>query len=76
MVLHVGTINTFDAAALETFNAVKDLKSFKQKYAPESNLILSTPVIRIDKGDANNVNKRYIDLLKGVKVDCFSNVNI
>lgn len=58
------------------FNAVKDLKSFKQKYAPESNLILFTPVIRIEKGDANNVNKRYIDLLKGVKVDCFSNVNI
>ena len=57
-------------------NAVKNLKSFKQKYAPESDLILFTPVIRIDKGDANNVNKRCIELLKGVKVDCFSNVNI
>ena len=58
------------------FNAIEDLKSFIQKYAPESKIIISTPVLRVDKANANDINRRYIDLLKEAKVDCIFNDNI
>ena len=58
------------------FNAIKDLKSFIKKHAPESKIIISTPVLRVDNANANVINKRYIDLLKEAKVDCIFNDNI
>ena len=54
----------------------KDLKSFIQKYAPESKIIIFTPVLRVDKASANDINKRYIELLKEAKLDCIFNDNI
>ena len=54
-----------DAASQEIINAMKDLKSFKQQYGPESKIVLSTPVVRVDKGNASDISKKYIDLLKG-----------
>ena len=33
-------------------------------------------VIRVDKGNANDINKKYIDLLKRAKVDSIFNDNI
>ena len=68
--------DTSDAASPETFNVMKDLKSFKQKYVPESKIVLFTPVIRVDKGNANDINKKYIDLLKGAKEDSIFNDSI
>ena len=38
-------------------------------------LVLATLVIRVDKGNANDINKKYIDLLKRAKVDCIFNDN-
>ena len=38
-------------------------------------LVLATLVIRVDKGNANDINKNYIDLLKRAKVDCIFNDN-
>ena len=48
-VFHVGTNNMCDAAPQEIINGMKDLKSFKQQYAPESKIVISTPVVRVDK---------------------------
>ena len=58
------------------FNTIKDLKSLIQKYTPESNIIISTPVLRVDKPNANDTNKRYIELLKEAKLECIFNDNI
>ena len=58
------------------FNTIKDLKTFIQKYAPELKIINSTPVLRVDKDSGNDINKRYIDILKEAKVDCIFNDNI
>ena len=76
IVLHVGTNDAPHATPKEMFNAIIDLKSFIQKYAPESKIIISTPVLRVDKADANDINKRYIELLKEAKLDCIFNDNI
>ena len=45
------------------FNAIKGLKSFIEKYAPETKIIISTAVLRVDKVNANDISKSYIDLL-------------
>ena len=76
IVLHVGTIDAPHATPKEMFNAIKDLKSFIEKYAPESKIIISTPVLQVDKTNANDTNKSYIELLKEAKLDCIFNDNI
>ena len=76
IVLHVGTNNAPHATPEEMFDAIEDLKSFMQKYAPESKIIISMPVLQVDKANANDINRRYIDLLKEAKVDCIFNDNI
>ena len=58
IVLHVGTNDALHATTKEMFNALKNLKSFIQKYAPESKIIISTPVLRVGKANANEINKR------------------
>ena len=44
IVFEVGTNDASHAIPKEMFNAIKDLKSFIQKYTPESQIIISTPV--------------------------------
>ena len=75
IVLHVGTNDALHASPKEMFNAIKDLKSFIQKYDPDSKITISTPVLRVDKANAND-NKKYIELLKEAKLDCIFNGNI
>ena len=75
IVLHVGTIDAPHATPKEMFSAIKDLKSF-EKYAPESKIIISTPLLQVDKTNANDTNKSYIELLKEAKLDCIFNDNI
>ena len=45
IVLHIGTNYVPHATPREMFNAIKDLESFMQNYAPESKIIISTPVL-------------------------------
>ena len=76
IVLHVGTNDAPHATPKEMFSAIIDLKSFIQKYASESKIMISTPVLRVDKANASDINKRYIELLKEAKLDCIFNDNI
>ena len=76
IVLHVGTNDAPHVTTKEMFNAIIDLKSFIQKYASESKIMISTPVLRVDKANASDINKRYIELLKEAKLDCIFNDNI
>ena len=55
---------------------MKDLKSFKQKYVPESEIYYSRQLNELKKDNANNINKSYIDLVKRAKVDSIFNDNI
>ena len=76
IVLHVGTSDASHATPKEMFSDIKNLKSFIKKYAPESKIIISMPVLRFDKTNANGINKRYIELLKEAKLDYIFNDNI
>ena len=76
IVLRVGTNDAPHATPKEMLNAIKDLKSFIQKYAPEPKKIIFTPGLRVDKANANDVNQRYIELLKEAKLDCIFSDNI
>ena len=76
IVLHVETNDAPHATPKEMLNAIKDLKPFIQKYAPEPKKIIFTPVLRVDKANANDINKRYIELLQEAKLDCIFNGNI
>ena len=69
-VLRVGTNDAPHATPQDMFNVIKDLKSFLQKYVPGSKIVISTPVMGVDKANANDINKRYISLLKEAKVVC------
>ena len=51
-------------------------KTLNRSYTLESKIVISTPVLRVDKASANNTNKRYINLLKEAKVDCIFSDNI
>ena len=37
---------------------------------------MSAPLLRVDKANASDINKRYIELLKEAKLDCIFNDNI
>ena len=76
IVLHFGSNDAPHALPEEMFNAIKDLKSFIKKCAPESKIIISTPVLRVHKANANGINRRYIDLLNEPEVDCIFNDKI
>ena len=76
IVPHVGTNDAPHATLKEMLNAIKDLKSFIQKYAPESKIIISTPVLRVDKANANDIKKSCIELPKEAKLDCIFNDNV
>ena len=69
IVLHVAANHTLHATPQEVLNTIKDLKLFIQKYAPDSKIIISAPVLRVDEANANDISKMYIDLLKEAKVD-------
>ena len=58
------------------FSPIVNLKSFIQKYAPELKIIMSAPLLRVDKANASDINKRYIELLKEAKLDCIFNDDI
>ena len=72
IVLHIGTNDAPHATPKEMFNAIIDLKSFIQK----SKIIIFTPVLQVDKANAIDIKKRYIELLKEAKLDCIFNGNI
>ena len=76
IVLPVGTSDASHATPKEMFNDIKNLKSFRKKYAPESKIIISMPVLRADKTNRNGINERYIKLLKEAKLYCIFNDNI
>ena len=67
--LHAGTNDAPHAAPRDMFNAIKYLKPFIKKHATESKIIISTSVLRVDKTNANDINKSYMDLPKEAKLD-------
>ena len=58
IVLRVGTNDAPHATPEEMFNVIGDLKLFIQKYAPEAEIVISMPMLRVDKANANDINKR------------------
>lgn len=74
--LHAGTNDAPHAAPRDMFNAIKYLKPFIKKHAPESKIIISTSVLRVDKTNANDINKSYMDLPKEAKLDSIFSDNI
>ena len=76
IVFHVGTGDALQATPKEMLNAREDPKSFIQKHTPEYKIIISRLVLRVDKANSNDINEKYIELLKEAKTDCIFNDNI
>ena len=58
------------------FKELQELRDFILKFIPDVKLIFSAPVIRTDKSNANENNKRFISYLKKAKFDFINHTNI
>ena len=65
-------INYYILYILYISYCLNQIKSLKFKFLPDVKLIFSTPVIRMDKSNANGKNKQFTNCLKKAKFDCIS----
>ena len=58
------------------FHEMQILRNFILKYLPSSRATISTPVLRVDKANANDINKDFTELFKESNLDYISHENI
>ena len=46
------------------FHEIQSLRNFILKYLPSARITISTPVLRVDKANANDINKDFTELVK------------
>ena len=76
IIIHVGTNNTPHSGSYEMFHEIQILRNFILKYLPSSRATISTPVLRVDKANANDINKDFTELFKESNLDYISHENI
>ena len=76
IIIHVGTNNAPHSSSYETFHEIQSLRNFILKYLSSVRITISTPVLRIDKVNGNNMNKAFTELVKESKLDYISHENI
>ena len=57
------------------FQEIQSLRNFILKYLPFARIIISTPVLRVDKANANDINKAFTELVKESNLDYISHEN-
>ena len=60
----------------EMFKNMKELRLLIQKMVPGAKVIISPPVIRVDKANSDINNKKFISLLNSTDWDCIHHKNI
>ena len=58
------TNNAPNSSSYEMFREIQSLRNFILKYLPSVRITISTPVLRIDKANANDISKAFIELVK------------
>ena len=76
IIIHVGTNNAPHSSPYEMFQEMQSLRNFILKYLPSARITISTPVLRIDKANANDINKTFTELVKESNLDDISHENI
>ena len=46
------------------FHEIQSLKKFILKYLTSAKITISTPILRVDKANANDINKAFTELIK------------
>ena len=76
VIIHVGTNDAPHFTPDEMFKNMKELRLLIQKMAPSAKIIISSPVLRIDKVNSDINNKKFISLLTSIDWDCIHHENI
>ena len=61
IIIHVGINNTSRSSLNKMFHEIQILRSFLLKYLPSSTITISTPVLCVDKANANDINKDFTE---------------
>ena len=75
IIIHVGTNNAPRFSPYEMFQDMQSLRNFILKYLPSTRITISTPVLRVDKANANDINKAFTELVKESNLDFISHEN-
>ena len=76
IILHVGTNNSINDSSSVILNKLLSLKSFIQTGLPESNVILSNIIDRLDNGTGRLKIPHFNKHLNSLKIDTIGNGNI
>ena len=76
VIIHVGTNDAPHFTPDEMFKNMKELRLLIQKMVPSAKIIISSPVIRVDKANSDINNKKFISLLNSTDWDCIHHENI
>ena len=76
VIIHVGTNDAPHFIPDEMFKNMKELRLLIQKLVPSAKIIISSPVIRVDKANSDINNKKFISLLNSTDWDCIHHENI
>ena len=75
-IIHVGTNNAPHSSSYEMFHEIQSLRNFIFKYLPSARITILTPVLRVDKANANDINKAFTELVKESDLDYISHENV
>ena len=75
IIMHIGTNDAPFLTSENMFKELKELRDFILKFLPDVKLISATLVIKKDKSNANENNKKCINCLKKAKFDCKHHAN-
>ena len=76
IILHVGTNNTVNEPFKLVLSKLLDLKKFIEHTLPESNIVISNLITRIDNGKASLTVVKTNEHLHGLQMDFINNGNI
>ena len=76
IILHVGTNNTVNEPSKIVLGKLLDLKKFIEHTLPESNVVISNLITRIDNGKASLTVTKTNEHLHGLQMDIIDNGNI
>ena len=76
IILHVGTNNTVNEPSKIVLGKLLDLKKFIEHTLPESNVVISNLITRIDNGKASLTVVKTNEHLHGLQMDIIDNGNI
>ena len=76
MILHIGTNDSTFYSATEIVEEIGKVKQYILEQLPPVKLVISTPALRTDKGNANLVNAEVTELLRSKEEKIITHPNI